>query len=372
MAENGGSIFITVNRLNGNAPVSIDYATSDDTAIAGTDYTAVGGTLDFTLGQTSQTIRVYITNNSIYEGDKTFDLMLSTPQGGVALGQWSSSVVTIQDDEAQPGPSTIAFGVASVDVSESGTSVNLVLTRTGGTNGVETVDFATSDGTAVTGGDYTANTGTVTFTTGVTSRSITLLITNDAITESPESFTVTLSNPLGGTSLGTIQTVTVNILDDDTTPGTNPGVISVETALYTSSENNSTVTYALTRTGGTDGIVSVLVTFEDGSAVFGTDYNASSQSYTATFQDGESRITGTVSIIDDSSVELEESFGVRLSNPQGGATLGTIAVASITIADNDNGEEPGGGGSINPLLLLGLLLAPAIRRRNPYLRYGKI
>lgn len=112
--------------------------------------------------------------------------------------------------------------------------------------------------------------------------------------------------------------------------------------------------------------------------MFGTDYSASSQSYTATFQDGESRITGTVSIIDDSTVELEEAFGIRLSNPQGGATIGTIAAAAIAIADNDggsggggsgggsgsDGNSGGGGGSMNPLLLLGLLLAPAMRRRK--------
>jgi len=497
VAENGSYIDITVDRLNGNAPVSIDYASSDDTAIAGTDYTAISGTLDFTVNQTSKNLRIYITNNSIYEGDKTFDLALSNPQGGVALGQWSSSVVTIQDDEAQPDPSTISFEVASVNVGEAGTSVTVNLTRTGSTTGTVTVDYATSDGTATAGSDYTSSTGTVTFNANVTSRSITLYITDDAITESAESFTLSLSNPQGGASLGTIQAITVNIQDDDTgggtgsagelqfgadivvneadgtatatvtrtngstgsvsvdyvanldlitTPatngsdysladgtltfadgvtsqtitfsiiddslvegdedfwidlenpaggatlgsdwftrvtivdddipaGTNPGVISVESALYPSSENNSTVTYALTRTGGTDGVVSVVVTFEDGSALFGTDYNASSQSYTATFQDGESRVTGTVSIIDDSITELEESFYMRLSNPQGGTTLGTITGAAFTISDNDGGGSGGGsssggssggggGGAMNPLLLLGLLLAPLFRRRR--------
>jgi len=76
VAENGASINITVNRLNGNAPVSIDYSTSDDTAIAGTNYTANNGTLNFAAGQTSKALQIFISDNSIYEGDKTFDLIL--------------------------------------------------------------------------------------------------------------------------------------------------------------------------------------------------------------------------------------------------------------------------------------------------------
>jgi len=108
VAENGGSLTVTVTRTSGTTgAVSVNYATSDGTAKAGVKYTAVSGTLTFANGSSaSQTFSVPIIDNTIVDGNMTFNVTLSGVTGGATLGA-SSAVVTIVDNE---GPTEIAHG----------------------------------------------------------------------------------------------------------------------------------------------------------------------------------------------------------------------------------------------------------------------
>ncbi len=173
-----------------------------------------------------------------------------------------------------------------------------------------------------------------------------------------------MANPTGGADLGVDWRMLISIADDEEGPPIDMDVVSLENAVYTINEGDSSVTYTMTRTGGVEGVVSVDVVFEDGSALFGSDYSVINQSYTATFQDGESEVTGVVIIIDDLTVELEESLIVRLSNPQGRVALGSNVGSFIVIADNDGGDSNNSGGGALTLILLGLLLIPVIKRRS--------
>jgi hypothetical protein len=121
-------------------------------------------------------------------------------------------------------PQTIQFNAPALNVPENASGVNLIVTRTGGSVGVATVDYATSDGTATQKGDYTIKVGTLKFAAGETSKIIPVPIVNDVFVEGDETFTATLSNPTGtGVSLGSQSTVTVTIMDnDDTAPTSNP------------------------------------------------------------------------------------------------------------------------------------------------------
>ncbi len=97
--EDGGSATITVT-LNGAASetVSVDYTTADNTAIAGSDYTAAGGTLQFNPGQTVRTFSVPITNDALNEFDEMIDLTLSNPVNA-ALSSFDTAELTILDDD---------------------------------------------------------------------------------------------------------------------------------------------------------------------------------------------------------------------------------------------------------------------------------
>ena len=97
-----------------------------------------------------------VVNDSIVEPNETVSLTLSSPGGGGTLGSRSTAVLTIISDD-QPG--VIEFGAATYSVNESAGPAKIVVTRTGGTASNVTVDYATSDGTAVAPGDYAATGG---------------------------------------------------------------------------------------------------------------------------------------------------------------------------------------------------------------------
>lgn len=99
VGESGPSV-LTVTRSNGSdGSVSVAYATVNDTAMAGSDYTATSGTLTFADGEVSRTIRVPGVNDPDVESNETFQLQLSAPTGGATLGTPSTVTVTIVDDD---------------------------------------------------------------------------------------------------------------------------------------------------------------------------------------------------------------------------------------------------------------------------------
>src|SRR5262249_18833271 len=101
---------ITVTRTGGsNVPVSVNYATSNGTATAGADYTAVSGTLTFGIGDTSKTFTVPIINDTLVEGNETVNLTLSSPTSGATLGGQATAVLTIQDDDTSGQPVTVTL-----------------------------------------------------------------------------------------------------------------------------------------------------------------------------------------------------------------------------------------------------------------------
>src|SRR5262249_31951614 len=98
--ENGGTATITVTRTGGsNVPVSVNFATSNGTATAGSDYPATSGTLNFGVGQTRRPSTIPITDDTLVEGNETVNLTLSTPAGGATLGSQATAVLTIVDND---------------------------------------------------------------------------------------------------------------------------------------------------------------------------------------------------------------------------------------------------------------------------------
>lgn len=114
-----------------------------------------------------------------------------------------------------PAPAAmIQFSAASYSVNEGAGSVTITVTRSGNTSGTASVQYATSDVSAVRPGDYNAASGTLTFAPGESSKSFTVITNDDLIKESSETFNITLSN-VSNATLGNQFIVTVNILDND-------------------------------------------------------------------------------------------------------------------------------------------------------------
>jgi parallel beta-helix repeat protein len=218
--ENQGTVTITVNRTAGTTvAASVNYATSNNTAAAGSDYTATSGTLSFAAGETSKTFTVPLLNDAAVEGNEVVNMTLSNPTGGATLGNPSTATLTIASDDAAV-PGAFSLGSATYSVNEAAGTVTVTVLRSANTNVPASVGYATANNSAVAGSDYTAASGVLDFDAGETSKSVTVPIVNDAAFEQNESFTVALSNPTGGATLGATASATVTIVSDDAAPDT--------------------------------------------------------------------------------------------------------------------------------------------------------
>ncbi|MDY7079504.1 MAG: Calx-beta domain-containing protein [Chloroflexota bacterium] len=215
VSESAGTATITVMLSAASSlTITVDYATSDGTAIASSDYTAASGRLTFTPNVTIQTFTVTVTSDTMDENDETVLLTLSSPSNATIAGT-NPATLTILDDDAPP---TVQFSSGGYIVGEGdgAAAINVILSAASGLT--VTVDYATSDGTArVADNDYTAASDTCTFSPGVTTQSFTVLITDDGENEPDETLSLTLSNPSNATVTGT-NPATLIITDNDTVP----------------------------------------------------------------------------------------------------------------------------------------------------------
>jgi len=118
-----------------------------------------------------------------------------------------SWALTATDAPAQPG--SLQFNAASYNVNENQGTATITVARTGGSAGSVTVNYATSNGTATAGSDYTATSGTLTFAPGMVTQTITVPVSGDRVNEPDETFTLSLSAAINatiaaGTATGTI------------------------------------------------------------------------------------------------------------------------------------------------------------------------
>lgn len=339
IGESGGSVVITVQRVNGSdGAVSIAYATSNGTATAGSDYTAASGVLNFAAGETSKTFSVAVLNDPTVEGNETVQLTLSNATGGATLGSPATAVLTITDDDVAPQPGQFRFSVTSYTVTEGLATAIITVQRVNGSDGAASVAYATANGTATAGQDYTATSGVLNFAAGETSKTFTVSILNDTTAESNETVALTLSNPTGGATLGSPATATLTIADDDAVAG--PGRFRFTSPTWSVKENAGTITLTVERIGGNTGKATVQYQTVDltgpgiNTAWGEGDYRY--KSGTLTFLTGETQKTITITIINDKQVELSEVFGVQLRSPTGGATLDQPANAVVTILEDDS------------------------------------
>jgi len=216
--ENAATKTITVNLSGASVQtITVNYATSNGNATAGSDYTAASGTLTFNPGNTTRTFNVTILDDAIFEGPETVNLALSSP-GNATLGSPSTAVLTITDNETQP---SVAFSSATYSAAENAGNATITVNLSGASARTVTVNYATSNGNATAGSDYTAASGTLTFNPGNTTRTFNITILDDAIFESPETVNLALSSP-GNATLGSPNTAVLTITDNETPPTPTP------------------------------------------------------------------------------------------------------------------------------------------------------
>ena len=337
VAEGRDAVFRVTLRPATNHVVSVTYTTMDGTAVADADYTPVTGTLRFEPRETTKTIRVPVLLDTMTEQSETFTVELSNP-GGSTLAD-PIGVGTIRAD---PAPS-LRIGDAT-PVAEGDEAV-FTVTLTPPNEQVVTVDYTTTDGTAVADEDYSATSGTLRFAPGDTSKTIRVPTLRDAVAEPVETFTVVLSNPSG---TNVVHDTGVGTITDEGLPG-----LSIADA-PTVAEGGDAV-FPVTLSPASSQVVTVAYTTQDGPAVADSDYTATSG--TLRFEPGETMQTIRVPTLRDAVAEPVETFTVVLSNPSGTNVVHDTGVGTITdeglpglsIADAPTVAE--GGEAVFPVTL---------------------
>ena len=343
IAEDAGNVPITVQR-GGSAEgaVSVTLRTDDGagSATAGADYTTLNQVVNWAEGDvTDKTVNLVIHDDPEIEGPETVHLVLENLTGPSTLAVPSRAVVDIIDDEID----VLRLSSGGTDVGESDGSVSLSVLREGPATGAVTVNYATANGTASAGSDFTADSDMLSWADGdSTSKTIELSILDDGVDEDNETFTVSLSTPTGNAIVGSPSVFTVTVVDDD-----GPRV-QFSASSYQVDETGGSVDLTVTRSGSTDGAVSVDWATGGGSASPGQDYVAGSGTFDWADLDGEDK-TITITVLDDTATEGGESFQVTLSNPVGdNISLGQPGVATVSIVDDESLEA-----RINTTVLLG-------------------
>jgi chitinase len=310
---------ITLSALSGR-DVTVAYATANDTATAGSDYVAVSGTATITAGSTSTTVNVAVTGDVLFEPAETFVVNLSGPTNAT-IGD-PQATGTITNDEPTPA---LSIGNASANEGGPGT-FNAVFTvsLSSGSAQTVTVAYATADGTATAGTDYTAGSGTLTFAPGETSKTVTVPLTGDTLNEADEQFVVNLSNAVNA-PITTAQGVGT-ILNDDPLPSITIGDVSV-------TEGNAgaqAAAFTVTLSAASGRTVTVAYATADATASSASDYGAASG--TLTFNPGTTSAVVNVTVNGDTLPESTETFAVNLSAPTN-ATIGDAQATGTIVND---------------------------------------
>jgi hypothetical protein len=192
------------------------------------------------------------------------------------------------------------------------------------------VDYAVIGGTATNGVDFTLASGQLVFGAGITAAKIPVPTLQDTLAEGAETVLVRLSNPLGGATLGPRTDITLTIRDND-----QGGVIRFRASTLRVRETpGGPFTIPVLRTGlNLASNVSVDYAVIGGTATNGADYVLANG--TLTFGAGQAAASIPVTILDDALPDGDETLIVGLSNPGGGAALGSLTTLTVTIADNE-------------------------------------
>src|SRR6266480_2134118 len=322
----------TISRTgNTSAALTVKY-TLAGTAQNGTDYQQLGTSLTMAAGASSATVTVTPIDDTQVEGDETVVLTIST-DAAYSVGSASSATITIADNDGTPPPGepVITLSAFDADASESGADIGVIrFHRTGDTSQAIQVSW-TFSGTAVNGVDYQQLPTTSPFPAGLADADLTITPIDDTEVEGDETVIVTVVAG-AGYSVGSPGSATVTIHDNDQPPPQKPTVSVVATDPDASEQGPDVGTFAVSRDGSTASALTVQLSL-GGSAANGIDYQ--SLPTTVTIPAGAASATITVTPIDDSQVEGDETVVMTLSQ-DAAYDVGSSNSATVTIHDNDS------------------------------------
>jgi hypothetical protein len=251
-----------------------------------------------------------------------------------SLGHWATADLTINNVDAG---GVLRWSSSAYSVSEGSGQVVLTVSRSGGSAGAVTVDYAIAGGSATAppgvgadfGGPLPSGSlmGTLQFGANVMSRTLTIPIVNDSEVEPDEQFTVTLQNPQGGASVGVPGVATVTIVDNDRT-----GTAQFSQSTMTVQEFSPSASLTVTRTGSTGAQATVSYEVTGNIALVDPAFRVG----TVTFPAGHGSSQLVLPLVGNTTADGNALLTVTLESPlTGGIALGTPNPATVTVVDDE-------------------------------------
>ncbi len=316
------------------------YATADGSAtVADSDYVPESSSITFNPGETSKQITIDVHGDTTVEPNETFLVTLLSASNATIAD--ATGVGTIVNDDGAP-----SFTISDVTAAEGNAGAKpFVFTVTLSASSAETVTVAykTYDASATeAGSDYTGVSGTLTFTPGQTSKTVSVTVNGDTTPEADETFTLRLSSPVNATMTDSSGVGT--IVNDDTLPSMTINDVTAAEG-NTMHTPHTPFTFTVTLSAPSANTVSASYMTVDGTATQAdSDYVPESSS--TTFNPGETSRQITIDVHGDTTNEADETFLVVINNATGATVVDGSGTGTIL---NDDGSLPGlsvGNGAI--------------------------
>ncbi len=316
---------ITLDRPS-TSTVSLNYATQDGTAQAGSDYVGLSGSLNFAAGEVTKTVKVSMINDSLAEPSESFNLVLSSLVNATSLDPVGTAI--INENDANP-VSSPTIRVDDITVGEDQTYAEFTVRLSAPSNNTVSVGYNQSNQTASNGNDYASlGSEVLHFAPGETVKTVRVALYDDSTAEGTENFLFNLFSPVNATVANDFARAT--IIDNDAPSGT--PVVSVSD--FVIDEQTKEAAFVITLDRPSTSTVSLNYATQDGTANAGSDYVGLGGSLN--FAAGEVTKTVKVSMINDSLAEPSESFNLVLSSLVNATSLDPVGTAII----NENDANP--------------------------------
>ncbi len=299
---------------------------TDGTANKGVDYIENTQVISFTgTANETHTFAVSTIEDTSVEADETFTVGLTVTRTTVSINARDTGTGTIVDDDVAPA-SSVTINNASAN---EGDPLIFTVTLDNAVTGGFTITPSFTDGTAKKGADYIENSQTIIFT-GATNETHTFSVSTieDTAVEADETFTVGLTVAGTSESITSTDTGIGTIIDDDVAP------IPLVTINNASASEGEPIIFTITLGNAIIGGFTVMPIFTDGTAKKGADYIENSQTIIFTGTTNEAH-TFTVSTIEDTAVEANETFTVGLIVSGSSESITSTDTGIGTIIDDD-------------------------------------
>ena len=321
------------NSSLGNADLIADFS-------LGTDLIGLDGGLQFQELNISQGTGDFARDTIVRDNvtGEYLAILKGINSSSITAANFTTSLAPVTSTST---PSILAFSSSSysADEGKSGTSeIVATVQRTGSSEGAVSVQVELdTPATATVSEDYINNLPvTINFASSESSKTVSIPIVGDTIVEPDEQINLKLVNPVGSVSLGSQQTATLTIINDDISI---PSLLAFSTSSESANEGNSgspnQVVATVQRTGSTEGAVSVQVELDTSSTATVTEDYINNLPVTINFASGEFSKDVSIPLVGDTRVEPDEQINLKLVNPVGRGSLGSQQTASFTIVNDD-------------------------------------